>query len=87
MYFVYVLHSQKDWQLYIGFTDSLESRILRHQNGEVPSTKDRRPFKLIFHEAYLTKSDALRREHYFKTTKGKTALKIMLKDYFSYLNK
>ncbi|PIV11829.1 MAG: hypothetical protein COZ98_05170 [Candidatus Omnitrophica bacterium CG_4_8_14_3_um_filter_43_15] len=30
MYFVYVLRSQKDKLLYIGFTDNVESRVLRH---------------------------------------------------------
>jgi len=82
MYFVYVLRSQKDKLLYIGFTDNVESRVLRHQAEEVPATKFRRPVELIFFEAYMTKSDALRRERYFKTAKGKAALKIMLKDYF-----
>jgi len=85
MYFVYVLKSQKDGLFYIGFTDDIEARVLRHQAGEVPATKFRRPVELIFFEAYLIKSDALRREDYFKTTKGKAALKVMLKDYFSSL--
>ena len=83
MYYVYVLQSEKDSLLYIGFTEHLESRILRHQNGESASTKFRRPLKLIFYEAYFEKEDALRREKYFKTTKGKAALKVMLKGYFS----
>jgi len=87
MYFVYVLKSQKDNLLYIGFTDDVEARILRHQAGEVPATKFRRPLELIFFEAYKMRSDALRREHYFKTAKGKTTLKIMLKGYLSSLQK
>ena len=82
MYFVYILQSEKDSLLYIGFTKNIQARLLRHQSGEVPSTQTRRPLKLIFYEAYPLKSDALRREQYFKTTKGKTALKMMLKDYF-----
>lgn len=82
MYFVYILQSQKDSLLYVGFTENIETRLLRHQRGEVPSTKDRRPLNLIFYEAYTIKNDALRRECYFKTTKGKTTLKMMLKDYF-----
>jgi len=85
MYFVYVLKSQKDGLFYIGFTDDIEARVLRHRAGDVPATKFRRPVELIFFEAYLMKSDALRREDYFKTTKGKAALKVMLKDYFSSL--
>ena len=82
MYFVYILQSEKDSLLYTGFTGNLEERLQRHENGEVPSTRFRRPLKLIFYEAYTVKSDALRREKYFKTTKGKTTLKMMLKDYF-----
>ena len=82
MYYVYVLQSEKDKLLYIGFTENIESRLIRHNSGESASTKFRRPLKLIFYEAYAVKSDALRRERYFKTTKGKATLKIMLKDYF-----
>ena len=83
LYYVYVLQSQKDRFLYVGCTNSIESRVCRHNAGLVPATKYRRPLKLIFYEAYLIKSDASRRERYFKTSKGKTTLKIMLKDYFS----
>ncbi len=83
MYYVYILPSQKDLLLYTGFTEDIDQRMKRHNDGEVPSTKFRRPLKLIFYEAYLLKSDAIRREQYFKTTKGKVALRMMLKDYFS----
>jgi predicted GIY-YIG superfamily endonuclease len=47
--------------------------------GGVPSTRLRRPLKLIYFESYISKSDALRREEYFKTTPGKRALKLMLR--------
>lgn len=80
MYFVYVLKSAKDQQLYIGFTVDVKRRIQKHNSGSVPSTKHRRPLELIFFEGYKIKGDALRREKYFKTTAGKRALKIMLKN-------
>ncbi|MBU1148351.1 MAG: GIY-YIG nuclease family protein [Candidatus Omnitrophica bacterium] len=83
MYYVYVLQSQKDSFLYIGYTTGLKSRIYRHNKGLVPATKYRRPLSLIFYEAFISRVDAKRRESYFKTTKGKAALKTMLKDYFS----
>lgn len=41
------------------------------------------PYDLIHYEAYKDMSDAKRREKYLKTTKGKTTLKTMLKDYFN----
>jgi predicted GIY-YIG superfamily endonuclease len=51
-----------------------------HSNGEVTSTKSRRPFELIFYEGYKGMGDAKRRERYFKTAKGKSSLKLMLRD-------
>jgi len=80
-YFVYILHSKKDHKFYIGYTNNLHRRIEEHKNGEVESTKYRRPLKLIFYEAFLNQKDAIRREDYFKTTPGKRALKIMLREY------
>lgn len=82
MYYVYVLKSEKDRKLYIGYTINLRKRLKEHEYGENISTKHRRPFTLIFYEAYLCKDDASRRERYFKTTKGKVTLKQMLKTYF-----
>jgi len=78
-YCVYVLFSEKDHQLYIGFTTDIQRRFGEHEAGKSKSTKGRRPFVLIFCEYYLFKSDAEKREFYFKTTAGKRALKIMLK--------
>ncbi|HHT9135512.1 MAG TPA: GIY-YIG nuclease family protein [Candidatus Avalokitesvara rifleensis] len=80
MYYVYVLKSKLDRKLYIGYTTDLKERFRKHQNGEVSSTKPRRPLDLIFYEAYKNKEDAKRRERYFKTAKGKSSLRMMLKD-------
>jgi putative endonuclease len=82
-YFTYVLLSLKDKNFYSGFTTDLDQRLIKHNKGDNPSTKYRRPLVLIFYEAYLNKSDALRREKYFKTTKGKTTLRTMLKEYLN----
>jgi putative endonuclease len=83
MYYVYILQSLKDKKLYIGYSENLKRRFAEHQNGEVQSTKPRRPFELIFYEAYKNIADAKRREKYFKTNKGKSSLRMMLKDYFN----
>ena len=83
MYYTYVLTSRKDGEWYIGFTHNLKERFALHVSGRVPSTKGRLPMVLIFYEAYLNKYDALRRERYFKTSKGKTTLRYMLSDFLS----
>ncbi len=81
-YYVYILLSLKDNHFYIGFTDNLERRLKEHEQGKNISTSKRLPIKLIFFEGHLFKEDALRRESYFKTTKGKTTLKQMLTEFF-----
>lgn len=78
MYYVYILKSEKDNKLYIGYSTDLKKRFSEHQSGNVSSTRPRRPFELVFYEAYKSMKDAKRREMYFKTTKGKTSLKTML---------
>ncbi|MCO6359872.1 GIY-YIG nuclease family protein [Roseivirga pacifica] len=77
-YCTYVLLSKKDNQLYIGYTTHLENRIKNHNEGRTKSTAPRRPLIIIFAEFYLNKSDAMRREKYFKTTAGKKTIKLML---------
>jgi putative endonuclease len=67
----YVLFSEKDAMLYIGYSSNLENRIKRHNHGDVKSTSNRRPLKLIFCEFYLFEKDARKREEYFKTTAAK----------------
>ena len=78
MYYVYILRSQVDEKPYIGYTMNLKNRMREHNNGEVISTKPRRPFNLIFYEGYKSKEDAKRRERYLKTSKGKASLRMML---------
>lgn len=62
MYCVYILISIKDSRLYIGRTDHLRERILQHHAGQVTSTRNRRPLKLVYYEAYTDREDSKRRE-------------------------
>ena len=50
----------KDKKFYAGSTKDLKLRFEQHNNGLVESTKDRRPFRLIYYEACLNQSDATR---------------------------
>lgn len=82
-YYAYVLRSLKDKQNYAGFTKNLKLRFEQHQQGEVDSTKHRRPLELIYFEGCLSQEDAARREKYFKTYYGKMFSKKRLKSYFT----
>lgn len=66
MFYVYVLKSSQDEELYIGSTNDLKRRFKEHQNGESFSTKLRRPFELIYYEAYKNEKDAREREQGLK---------------------
>lgn len=78
-WYVYVLRSLKDGQFYIGSTNDLKRRFQQHQRRENISTAKRLPLKLIYFEGHLSKDDALRREKYFKSTKGRTTLRQILR--------
>jgi len=82
-YYIYVLLSRKDKDLYTGYTEDLKSRFEQHSKGQVISTKQRRPLELIYSEACLDKKDAVHREKYLKTYYGKLFLKNRLKSYFT----
>ena len=84
MNYVYILQSIKDSNLYVGCTFDLKKRIGMHNAGKVESTKNRRPFKIIFYEAFLNKHDAFMREQWLKTGWGRNHIQKIL---FNYLNK
>ena len=67
VYYVYLIKSQQDkhWK-YIGSTHDLERRFNDHQNGKVFSTKNYRPFVLVYYEAYMPEKDAPQRERQLK---------------------
>ena len=83
MFYVYVLQSLKDRRLYSGYTADLKNRLEYHNTGKVEATKYRKPFKLIYYEAYLHQQDATAREKYFKTEWGRKYIKKVLKNYWS----
>jgi len=83
MYFVYILQSLKDSNLYTGFACDLKKRIKKHFSGDVFSTRNRRPLKLVYYESCQNKTDALHREIYLKTAWGKRYIKNRLKNYFN----
>jgi len=66
MFFVYILKSRKDKSLYIGYTSDLRKRFKEHNSGLVRSTKSKRPWHLVYYEAYSSRQDATKRENNLK---------------------
>ncbi len=72
MYYVYSLECKDGY--YIGCTDNLQKRIIRHRNGYVPATVDRLPVKLEFYFAINNKYKAYNFEKYLKYGLGRAFL-------------
>ena len=75
MRYVYVLFSQKDRELYVGSSTSIEKRLIQHNSGQVPATSERIPLKVIHYEAFSNKYDAFFREKWLKTVWGRKYLR------------
>ncbi|MGD0037626.1 MAG: GIY-YIG nuclease family protein [Bacteroidota bacterium] len=82
-YYVYVLQSYKDGLFYTGYTGDLIKRIRQHRDGQVLSTRNRLPMKLVYWEGCLNQQDATRREKYLKSTWGKRYLKTRITEYLT----
>ena len=86
MFYIYVL-SDKNSDFYTGYTKNLKKRIEEHHGGKVFATKSKLPIKLIYSEACLDQTDALKREKYLKSGPGKKFLRYRNKYYLNNLLK
>ena len=82
VFYVYVLQSDHDHGLYIGFSTDLRRRLAEHNEGKALSTKARAPWRLIYYEAYIDERDALGREEFLKSGAGRSHLKKQCRAYF-----
>jgi putative endonuclease len=84
MYYVYVLYSELDRGLYIGYSANLRRRMAEHRLGLSAATRYRRPWRLVYYEAYLELDDALGRERFLKSGAGRTYLKKQCRRFFEF---
>ena len=70
-----------DGSLYCGWTNDLEKRIADHNAGKgAKYTKTRLPVKLVYHEEFDTKEEAMSREWHIKQLRREDKLKLINKD-------
>ncbi len=85
MFFTYVLFckdtKRKNQKFYIGTTSNIEKRLIKHLNKSVKSTKIFDKIDLIYYEACLSKTDAIKRESQLKTGFGRGYLNRRLENY------
>ena len=69
-----------DGSLYCGWTNNLEKRIADHNAGKgAKYTKTRLPVKLVYHETFETKEEAMSREWHIKQLRREAKLELIKK--------
>jgi putative endonuclease len=74
MFYLYVLRSERTGRRYVGSTQDVELRLRQHNSGQSLATKHGAPWRLIHHEQFLTRAEAVQRERFYKTGKGRDLL-------------
>ena len=74
MWYVYIIKSTIDKNLYIGSTNDIRRRLTEHNSGKVDSTKSRIPFDLEAYIAVKDQTKAIELEQYFKTGSGRALI-------------
>jgi len=70
MFSVYILKSKVDGSFYIGQTNDINDRLIRHNSGRAKYTKNKVPWDLVYSEKFDSRSKALQREKEIKSWKS-----------------
>ena len=75
---VYVLKSTATGRFYTGSTMDLRKRLDEHATGVARYTRGRGPWQLVHSEEFETRSQAMLRERFLKTGRGREWIKSIL---------
>ena len=70
-YYSYVLRSTKNGILYKGSAQNLEIRLQTHNSSKVKFTSKNIPWELVISEEFSTRSEAVKREKWYKSGVGR----------------
>ncbi|MCR3954992.1 MAG: GIY-YIG nuclease family protein [Gudongella sp.] len=77
LFFVYILKCS-DNSLYTGYTDSLENRLKKHNEGKASKyTRSRLPVSMVYSEGHPDKSSAMKREIWIKSLSRENKIKLI----------
>ena len=80
MFSTYILQSQKSSRYYVGHTENITKRLLRHNNGLVSATRNKGPWVLVFFENFNSRIEANQRELEIKSMKSKIYIEKLIDD-------
>ena len=70
MYYVYILYSDKCNRHYIGYSEDVNKRLERHNQGMVDATHNCKPYILKAYKSFETELEAHREEIRLKKAKS-----------------
>jgi len=81
MFYVYVIYSKRFRKTYVGMTHNLEGRLTAHNHpGNKGYTRHFKPWSILFYKSYQTKSEALKRERFYKSGIGRQIIHDYIKE-------
>jgi len=75
-FYVYILRSECDFKsFYVGITEDLKARLIKHNSGGVSHTAKNRPWRIKTAVAFTDENQAHAFERYLKTASGRAFAK------------
>jgi putative endonuclease len=74
-YSVYVLWSDSAQRFYTGSCADVQDRLQRHNAGQSKATRYGVPWRLVHREEFPSRAEAVRRECFLKTGRGRDELR------------
>ena len=71
LFYVYIIYSPSLDRYYIGHSQNLEDRLIRHNNSGSKSTKKANDWKIVYYKSFLTRSEAVQKEIQIKKNKSR----------------
>ncbi|HBI34282.1 MAG TPA: endonuclease [Candidatus Moranbacteria bacterium] len=85
MYFAYAIKNSLNEKIYIGQTNDIKTRLLRH-NGILKNkntsytSKNKGEWKLVYNEKFETRKEAMDREKQLKSFRGREFIRNKIKE-------
>jgi predicted GIY-YIG superfamily endonuclease len=73
--YVYILESLDSLHFYVGITDDLHARLIKHDAGAVPHTSKYGPWRIKTYIAFSNEKQAIAFEKYLKSASGRAFAK------------
>ena len=77
-YYCYILYSKKSDKFYIGYSENLKERLLKHNSKHKGFTGNTSDWKIVYFEEFGTKQEAYFRERQIKQKKSRKFIEYLI---------